>query len=1102
MLSADSPSSPETDSPKVRPSLNQSKTKFAARLMAASQLVILIATAALAQELTSPTQREIDPLVKASAYGDKSVWSYHGGNAPVPWSLFRPRDYGSSKITFDPKGVRDLGSVPAPGVHPRIFFSPEDLPALRKRLKETTGGREAWKNVLAYANAMKLEYDENADYAQPDWMRGSFGIHGRVPLHRIGGYSPKREDYYSILAEGRRPEKTFGKSAPASFFLPASTEAFRCLIDDDAEGAKKLAKAVVTAVTLEQERRAKDDKPVKDGEPPRPSTSRACACALGFIYDFLFNWMTPEQRKIVHDELVTLSSWHDNYGTFNNAESSRSNWATFTYWVFDLMAIEGEPGFNDLKFLGLYRGWRNFFTYSFFDSGAAYEAEGKLPLGFDAVAAFDRAGDKYGLERLSRHPMVRAYYTKFVAQSVLPSQEDGYAIFDILGSMGGGLTTPHDVVAAKYFYPDDRTIDFVYRTTVKDDYRDMPKSLHFNWNEVIASALFAGSHDPANTPEKLGLPLTFFCGQRALMMTRSSWDKNATMLTMHVRGASGGHPYRDRNGIMLAGQGRTWVTIPGKDIGGWAMNTVIIDEADQNSSTPARVVDFADEPTATFLTGDAKYCWDWAWSYASRNRQGQPVTRGDVENNNVETGLGWKLVEQAFNDFAWTKSDREIYRRPLKFNAHWIAMDGVLSPPMRQANTPVLKSFRTAGLVRGPRPYVLVVDDSQRDAMPTRYDWNLTLPADVVGVKGGPRDAGDIILAGRASLGGDGALKPGEPGLLIRALDIRGERLPDEIGLHEKTNILSLRTRATSPDFKVLMYAFRGGDPLPVTTWNADHTEVAVNFPDQKDTVRFASAASGKTDVVVSRDGATIVSMTRPVAPLADPDSDALTARVNRIPVRLAALRKEGYDPAKLPGLVAGWSFDKIQDGAFPPWPGSVAEPIPATDARLVDGPGGRQAAAVGKDGLVGAMNFASDLRGPFTMAFWVKTRRNPSGGSIFGSNAHMGISLDIQQGGMRFNAFRTWGLGGMNPASMLSSWTHLAITFDEEKLDLYRNGYLLMSIPADGRRVNWSKEFQLGAGDLAAAFADLCFFSTAFPPEAVENLYLQGKYGTTAPAG
>ncbi len=502
-------------------------------------IALLSLTASLHGAETQPAG-QVDPLVKNSPYGDKTVWSY-SSNQPLPWTMFHPRDFGSSKIVFNADGVTPVGTVPAPGVHPRIFFSPEDLPAIRTRIKEDRGAREAWKNILSYCNAIKLTYDEKADYAQPDWANGDWHIHGRtVELHRIGGYGKDREDYFGLLAAGKNPEKTFGKN-PSGFYFPAAIEAFRCLIEDDAQGGRTLANAVETAVKLEQERRNASDKPTPAGQPPQPSTPRYAACNLGLIYDFIYNWMTPGQKKLIHDELVLLSAWHDNYGAFNNAEASRSNWATFTYWVWDLMAIEGEPGFNDLKFLGLYRGWRNFFNYSFFDSGAAYEAEGKLLFGLDAVVAFDRVAPKYGLETLSRHPLLRAHYAKFTALSVLPTQ-DKYAIFDILGRMGGGLCTPQDIVVAHYLYPRDATIDFVYRTTVGDDYRNLPMPGH-SWNNLITDAIFATSHHPEITPDKLNLPMTFFCGQRSMLMTRSSWDKNATMLTMHVRGASGGHPY-------------------------------------------------------------------------------------------------------------------------------------------------------------------------------------------------------------------------------------------------------------------------------------------------------------------------------------------------------------------------------------------------------------------------------------------------------------------------------------------------------------------------------------------------------------------------------
>ena len=1064
----------------------------------AANVAVALLCLMLAGLAGAAANKEIDPLVKASAYGDKTVWSYHDSK-PVPWALFRPRDYGSTPVTFESKGVRPVGKVPAPGVHPRIFFSPEDLPALRQRVKTDAASQAAWKNLLAWCNALKNTYDEKADYAKPDWSNGSFGVHGRFEdLMRIGGYGPKRENYYAKLAAGEKPAR-YQKDSPAEFFKPAACEALRCLIDDDAEGAKTLAKAVVTAVQLEQQRRAREDKPVAAGQPPRPSTSRSSACGLGYVYDFIFNYLTAEQKKILHDELVLLSAWADNYGTFNNAEASRSNWATFSYWVFDLMAIEGEPGFNDLKFLGLYRGWRNFYTYSFFDSGAAFEGEGKLLFGLDAAVAFDRVGWKYGLEPLTQHPLPRSYYGKFSAYAMLPTR-DKFAVFDILGGMGGGFTTPHDLVIAKYLFPQDQTTDFVYRALVGDDYRSLPHSLHFHWHQAIMSAVFATAYDPATTPDKLNLPLTFFCGQRAVMMTRSSWDTNATMLTMHVRGASGGHPYRDRNGLLLAAQGRTWVTIPSKDIGGWAMNTVIIDGAEQNASTPGRVVDFADEPKATFMTGDAKHSWDWVWHSVAKNKQDQTCTLNDVFSDNVQTGPTWKLVEQCFNDFAWTKSENRVYKYHQKFNHSWLAMDGAITPVIRQPNQPVLKSFRTAGLVRGTHPYVLVVDDVQRDPMPTRYDWNLSLPADVVELKR-PTSLGaegDIILAGTNSLTSRGVLKSGEPALLIRVLQCEGKRLPDEIGLHEKWNLLSLRTVAASPDFKVLLHAFRMGDPLPETQWNSARTEVAVEFPDQHDMLRFAAAESGKTDVVVDRGGRTLVRAAKAVEPLNDPESDALTLRLKRIAKRVPALRLDAYDPAKEPGFVAGWRFDQLTNSAYPPVAGSAAgaKPVPAPDGRQVDGPGGRAAAFTGKKGLSGLLDFAAKTNAVFTVSVWVKTKSDPWMGNIVSVDGIGGFSLI--QSGLRFDVA---GMGSVDSlaSSMLSSWTHLVVTCDRTTLCLYRNSIPLMSAPVGDKKIRWGKQFRLGGeggyGDAEVSVANLYFFSTALSPAAVEDLYMAEKY-------
>ncbi len=1065
--------------------------------------LLLLSVGTLPAETENAQQPAVDPLVSASSYRDKAVWSYHGGNdEPVPWSLFKPRDFGATKVPFSGEGVRSVGKVPPPGVHPRIFFSPEDLPAMRKRVAEDRGAREAWLNILAWSNALKLTYDESAEYALPDRANGSFRIRGRfVDLHRIGGYDPNREDYFSILAEGGRP-KTYEKTSPAEFFKPAATEAFRCLMDEDAEGAKRLAAATVTAVKLEQERRAREDKPVKDGHPPRPSTSRSAACALGYIYDFIYNWMTPEQQDFIRKELVTLSAWADNYGTFNNAEASRSNWATFSYWVFDLMAIEGEPGFNDLKFLGLYRGWRNFYTYGFFDSGAAYEAEGKLLFGLDAAVAFDRIGHKYGLEPLTHHPLPRRYYSDFSALAMLPTR-DSFAVFDILGGMGGGFTTPQDLVIAKYLYPEDKTIDFVYRAMVGDEYERLPVSLHFHWHQAITSAIFATAYNPEIAPENLATPLTFFCGQRGLMMTRSSWDKDATMLTMQVRGASGGHPYRDRNGIMMSGKGRTWVTIPGKDIGGWAMNTVLIDGSEQNASTPARVVDFSDQKEATFLTGDAKYSWDWVWRSAGKNKQGGPVRAEDVKGANVAIGTEWSLVDQTFNDFAWTKKENPVFNRPLKMQASWIGMDGVLTPMIRQVNTPVLRSFRTAGVVRGAHPYVLVVDDIERDGLPARYDWNLTLPGDVVEVKRNPGEGaeGDIILAGKNSVDSEGFLLPNSPALLIRPIDVSGERMKWSLGEREKQNILSLSTRATAPDFKVLLYAFRQGEPLPEVARHSSGRMFAVRFPGQEDIVETTVGATGKTNVTVTRDGNTLVAMTRDVPPLGDAASDELTARLKTLPTRAAEVRASGFDPAKLPGFVAGWNFDKAADGVCPPILGSdaLAEPAALGSATIVEGVGGTKAIRTTKEALKIPLTFAGQLEGAFTVDFWVRTKSNPNMGSLVSMNSHQGLALSILQGNLRVSAARNWDVAGL-ATSMLPAWTHFAIASDGANLEVYRNGIKLVSVPVESANIKLGKELSLGGsngyGEADAEIGAIRFYNTVLPMEDIEKLYVSRNGG------
>ncbi len=1017
------------------------------------------------------TPVQTDPSVTASPFYDQN------------WANFHPLDFGHTPVTFDPTDVRPVGTVPPPGVHPRMFFSPEDVPALRKRLLETRSGQEAWKNVLSFSHALRYDYDSNAEYTKPDLMGGAYNTHGRIPLWSCN-LRDKHEDFYHELAAGQKPSKDEWP-VPELFAI----EALRCLVENDADGAQTLAKASVTAIHLKQATLP----PAKPGE-HRGAYGPLQESSWGMVYDFIYNWMTPEQRQVVHDELVNAYAYGSSYGTFNNAEVSRSNWTTFSYDAFPVMALEGEPGFNDLRFRGMYRGYRNFYTYSIFDSGAVFEGEGKQLLGLDAVVAFDRVIPKYNCPLLSTHPAPRRFYDNAVMASLLPTR-DGFVDFDMCGGIKSGLTTPSDVIVAHYLYPKDKRIDLLYRTMFGDDYLGLPTDF---WlvNKPVVCALFATDNDPNNTFESLHIPNTFFCGQRAVMLTRSSWDKDGTFLTFHVRGASGGHPYCDRNGIMLSGKGRPWITVPydGGQGAGWACNTVQFEGFDTTNSTPGRVVDFVDTPQASFAVGDAKYAWDWQHFNIEKTKDGKsPLTRDAVDRHDYDLPGDWtgKLVEHSFNDFAYTKVPAVEFSDPLKYLGGWNLADGELQPVARAVYLPVMKAFRTAGLVRGPHPYVLVVDDIQRNGLRSQYDWNLTLMDDLVQAPSLPTTAqpGDMIFVGKNSVAKDGTLAPGEPSLLLRVLDAQG-RPATTLGIRSKMQILTISTWAVQPAYKVLLYPFRTGEPLPTTKWDASHSGLTIDFPDQHDQLQFSPADSGKTNVQISRDGAPIVAVTDPIAPMQDADTDELDKQLRADLNQIPSLKNT--DPDADPSLVASWPLDRIENGAFPAKQPGVAA-IPAQEATVEPGFCGKAMRVPPRSLKVPFDLSQATSKGIFTLAVWVKADANA--GTMIDLNSLWGASLNFLQGRLNLNGVGKWFVAnaGNQP---LSGWSHVVITSSKDQLIIYRDGCAILSLPKPNEFPT-PKEFSLGGeyfgGVFSGQFADLRIYNQTLDAGAVQRLHLLG---------
>ena len=166
------------------------------------------------------------------------------------------------------------------------------------------------------------------------------------------------------------------------------------------------------------------------------------------------------------------------------------------------------------------------------------------------------------------------------------------------------------------------------------------------------------------------------------------------------------------------------------------------------------------------------------------NKKHGYYTADDVAGHTVEIPAGWEPEMHTTNDFAYLKLPYAYLNVPLFQRPDWILPAGAISPVVRQPNYPVKRAFRTAGIIRGPHPYGLVVDDYQRNDKVAHYDWNMTLEEDIqiVSMKKTSDREMDILLSGAdpdqtqpapkaplPALATSGPIPQGQPMLLVRS---------------------------------------------------------------------------------------------------------------------------------------------------------------------------------------------------------------------------------------------------------------------------------------------------------------------------------------------
>ncbi len=861
------------------------------RLLAAALIASVICSAgALSDDLYPGLVRngQVIPGAKDSIGQDLKTW-----DLPVDVELIKKRNnFGytddeikkyfsaSIQITLDETGLdrRLIKPAPPTGVHPRVFFNPEDLPAIRERLK-TASGKAVMDGIRNHIQDM------------------------------LTGPSAKYAADYDKLAKGD-PSVDIYKNVDLPYTL--MYEAFRCLVDDDKVGGAKVAAALaamapVISKNIDDEIAKAKDKYAKDmekynqthtGPAPIDLSNDFNAVAItatfqgtfGLDYDFAYNWMTDDQRNLIRSTLSKATTGMTNIGcetlrAFNACVSNHIPWENRL--IYDCAAIEGEPGYD----AGAYKRCEDAQTdyiNAIFPTGEAFEGWGKNFLCMEHMIIMAKRG-----KNLLACTKIRANFNNYYVASLNP-WGNAFTFCDSLGGTGIKIARNADVVMYHALFPQDLAGDFIYRSQIDGDYSKIlggPVNTHhyFAVMDALCCALYATDLMPAMLDARMvgqkrvldaanmmptdfdkelaqiseGRPLTYFSEDTCNMITRSAWSRDALYLNYLTRAVPGGHVYCDRSHFSLYGLGRYWgIYHFGRQIHeqyGPAMRSVLMVDDEGPSIMEGKCVNFTDQPLASFTATDISAAWNYNNGYLIRAPAGVPSMQNPY----------------SYNDFRLHPSSIPWMSMPIGILPEWetsVKPDPTFKADWWKRPVQVVKAFRTAGLIRGPHPYCLIVDDLQKDNQPHLYDWGMVLNDDLTlgsakltGNAASPQ--ADIILDENPNApgkqGGDGKK---DRHLLVRVLSAAAlnaakvacvdvMQMPNPPQKNMQINKLHITSQTVSPDFKILLFPFREGQSLPATTWSTDHTTATVSWPDQTDKLTFTPGHDGRTRIKIVREG-------------------------------------------------------------------------------------------------------------------------------------------------------------------------------------------------------------------------------------------------------
>jgi hypothetical protein len=797
-----------------------------------------------------------------------------------------------SAYDFSGFNFKLLGSkVPAPGIYPRLLFSPEDIPMLIQHIKE---------HKSAQKSMVEIEVLFQKTWWDPATSDGQI---------------------FKLLEDGRvdeiRKQQDFKNEGPAAYHVAKLTKdhkpgiynshityvtnclttmALYALLTDNETLGKRVANALITfykviepkidnyILTADSEFGISPDDANNASTQWRGMVGVLPHMDLAFSLDFAGKYMTAEQKKFMQNFIAKAT-----YGRRTNAgDGPRRAWRDINHMTWHLThhiamaTIEGLDGFDTEAYASGCELTRDFLEWGIDKNGQMFESNGKSGGGwqfqFLAMMVQARRGDNlFGHPHLRKMLKAQTYTTSPNGKETLSS-----------GTWGGTPLSLQLVSELKAFFPDDRNADFLI-SNVFENYYPYHKQLgkdpaKFNLEayrsfieKKITGVRLPGPTYPGfglgfpyiadwkpTTKADLNLPLNWNTDVHGILSASGDNSEKAVWLCLHVRPNhyfGSGHHHADVGMFYFSGNGVNWITEPTpKTYSGRYHSEVIIDGKAEPETPAAKGIYIGANmnENGAFGTVDQTYCYTYQWC-TQVQKWGTAFSKID----SIVAKTGWELEPDSAT-FSIFKGTTHYKMRPWWPTCNY----SNFIPTLRALWNPVEYAYRSTGLIRGKHAYGLIVDDLKKDNKEHLYQWTGMMAKGVYKASYPNTPAGSVVLGydtKQVSLKKDETFQtigpaPGDPLLLVYSLDpangseVTVNTLKDEDG--KDYNRLTIEKNGIQLNDKVLLIPFYYREKLPEIKFA--NGKASIQWTDQADEINF-SVKNNRTIIIIVRGGKVIL---------------------------------------------------------------------------------------------------------------------------------------------------------------------------------------------------------------------------------------------------